>query len=157
MEKVILMLGSNLGDREEYLRQATELITLQVGNICSMSNVYKSTPHGYISQSEYLNQALIVETDLQPMELLDVTQGIESQLHRVRSLTERYTDRTIDIDILFIGNEIFSNERLTIPHPRIGEREFVLLPLSQIAPHFKHPQTGLTIEAMLTKMKIFFR
>lgn len=155
MEKAILLLGSNEGEREERLQQAVENIANQIGDITSLSNIYQSEAVGYESSSLYLNQVIVVQTDLEPFELLACTQQIENLLGRVRSKTERYTDRTIDIDILFYGDRIIDSETLTIPHPLIAEREFVLRPLMDIESTMKHPQTGVKIEEMWRKFKYF--
>lgn len=155
MERVTILLGSNQGNREEFLRQAIEYISTEVGNIYSLSNVYQSEAVGYRSENQYLNQALTVDTELAPQELLTCTQAIEAKLHRVRSITERYTDRTIDIDILFYGNIVIDTPRLTIPHPEIANREFVIRPLMDIIPTYEHPVIGESIEEIAKKIKLF--
>lgn len=95
-----------------------------------------------------------VQTALSPHEVLAATQQIETRLGRTRSTTQRYTDRTIDIDILFIDSLIINTPTLSVPHPRISQREFVLRPLIEIIPEYKHPQTGEKTKEMFEKLKI---
>lgn len=146
-----LLLGSNQGNRQHILNQAIEKIETTIGNISSTSAVYQSKAHGYESTHPYLNQALVVQTTLTPHQLLKQTQTIENELGRTRDPNHRYSDRTIDIDILFYENNIIDTPELTIPHPRITERQFVLEPLKDIIPHYIHPQIGLTIREIWVK------
>ena len=132
---VYLSLGSNIGNREAYIDAACRLIEEQCGTILRRSDNFFSLPWGYDSDHEYLNICLAIETTLTPIELLDATQAIERELGR--TLKNCYTDRTIDIDLLHYfdaqGNEVcMHTERLTLPHPHINERDFVLVPLAQI-------------------------
>lgn len=150
--RVTLLLGSNEGERERILAVARGMLKDSVGNILLQSAVYESDPYGYRSDNRYLNQALVMEVDMSPLELLDGVQGIENHLGRVRSQKERYTDRTIDIDILYCGDKVVESDRLTVPHPRIAERRFVLEPMMEIAPLQIDPKTGLTIRQMWEKI-----
>ena len=130
-----LSLGSNLGNREAHIDAACQRINELCGTIVRRSDNFYSMPWGYTSDHEYLNICLAVETDLTPIVLLDATQAIEHELGR--TLKNCYADRTIDIDLLRYynkqGNEIrLQSERLTLPHPHINERDFVLVPLAQI-------------------------
>lgn len=149
----VLLLGSNLGDRQMYLEQARRQIESQIGNITQLSSVYVSKAHGYQSNNEYSNQVLVCQTTLEPSTLLESSQRIEASLGRLRSTTERYSDRTIDIDILFYDSEIIETQSLIIPHPRIQERLFTLEPLVEIIPDFQHPVLKQTMVELLEKLK----
>src|SRR5258708_26591528 len=138
-----LSLGSNLGDRAGNLRQAIE--ALQGGT--EVSSFYETEPADVPDQPWFLNCAVKVETDLAPDELLCVLQGIERRLGRVRSIDKG--PRTVDIDILFYGDQIVDTPALTMPHPRLAERRFVLEPLSEIAPDLRDPRTGRSVREML--------
>ena len=134
---VLLGLGSNVGDRLENLRAAA----LRIGGIAHIegaSRVYESAPVGYLEQSNFLNLVLRVRTSLEPGPLFEELKRIEAELGRQRSF--RNAPRTIDIDILTYDNCILRDDQLTIPHPRKLERSFVLLPLLEVAPDFRHPQ-----------------
>jgi 2-amino-4-hydroxy-6-hydroxymethyldihydropteridine diphosphokinase len=142
-----LLLGSNLGNRETYLSQANAEIQKQVGNIVAKSSIYQTEAWGNTEQDDYLNQALAVETTIEPFELLEILQAIEKQLGRKREII--WGARTIDIDIIFYDQQIISTQTLTIPHSRIMERKFVLLPLCEIAPDFIHPVWQISVKEML--------
>ena len=139
------MTGSNRGDRAGLLEEARRRIGLRVGAVTQASAVYESEPWGFSDDRLFLNQALAVETELEPTAVLDAVQAIERELGRRRETTpesggERvYESRPIDIDILFYDDLILRTERLTIPHPLIREREFVLAPLREIMPDYLHP------------------
>ena len=136
-----LGIGSNLGDKEENLRAAVNRIRAQAGNIISCSAPYLSAPWGFESENNFINIAVSVETALSPFDLLHITQQIEKELGRTRkSVNGIYTDRIIDIDILFYGDEFIDTDRLVIPHPGIGNRDFFRIPLREIYPGFEtHP------------------
>ena len=136
-EHVYLLLGSNLGDRLQVLLAAGELIAIQIGNIVAESSIYETAPWGVLDQPSFLNQVVEVETDLSPEEVLRVILDIEHELGRVRY--ERWGARVIDIDILYFNNLVLDSARLTIPHPRLHERRFTLIPLAELAPLFIHP------------------
>ncbi|MEM7381467.1 MAG: 2-amino-4-hydroxy-6-hydroxymethyldihydropteridine diphosphokinase [Bacteroidota bacterium] len=133
-----LSLGSNLGDRQDYLQRALFLIQEKAGNIQRISKVYQTASWGFES-ADFLNCCVSFETGLSPMELLEVLLDIERYLGRERNKTESYTARTIDIDILYYGQEVINTDALTIPHPQLQLRRFVLKPLADIAPQFYHP------------------
>lgn len=133
-----LLLGSNQGDKKNYLEQAVSLISTTCGEIVTQSAYYFSESWGY-EDADYLNRAISISTRLSPEALLCKTQSIERQLGRISKTTEQYQARTIDIDILFYDALIKNTEKLTIPHPRLHLRNFVLKPLEEIAPHFVHP------------------
>jgi 2-amino-4-hydroxy-6-hydroxymethyldihydropteridine diphosphokinase len=135
--QVFLLLGSNLGDRRQVLAAAREAIAEQAGSIVLQSAVYETEPWGITDQPAFLNQVLEITTSLLPEDLLRIVLNIEHDLGRVRY--ERWGARVIDIDILYFGQTIIDSARLTLPHPRIQDRRFVLAPLVEIAPDFMHP------------------
>jgi len=135
MASLYLSLGTNLGDRPNNLKSAVELIALQVGTVKAASDVIETEPWGFESANRFLNMVVKVETNLQPLEALHVTQEIERKLGRTqKSVNGQYHDRLIDIDLLIYDNITMSTPELTLPHPRMYQREFVMKPLSQIAP-----------------------
>jgi len=139
-------LGSNMGDSFSYLQKAiTDLEShLRINNLmCSL--FYQSKPHGPKDQPDYLNAAVSFETDLPPHDLLDSLQKIENDNDRVREGVVRWGARTLDLDLLFYGNEIIDNRRLTVPHPRICERAFVLFPLRDLCEHDQIKMSHLKI------------
>ncbi len=158
-QAVYLLLGSNRGDREQNLLLACARIKERLGNILKSSSVYETEPWGFEDNISFFNQALELETGLSPEELLAGIQDIEKELGRVRNApacttgcsctTETYSSRTIDIDILFYGSRILFTEELMVPHPRLHERMFTLMPLDEIAPSFIHPVYHKPISELL--------
>lgn len=146
-----LALGSNLGNRENTLASALNLIADRVGEIVVISAKIETKPEGYESDNFYLNQVVEVQTELGLEELLLITQDIERALGRLNKSTdvEGYSDRTCDIDIIFYDDIIYQTEYLSVPHARFREREFVLVPLAEIAPKKVDPVTGKTILQLL--------
>ena len=141
---VHLSLGSNTGDREGFLLAALRGLNARNSvRVVSVSSVYETEPVGYQQQPNFLNMAAAIETELAPLELLDVIQDIESQLGRTQTM--RWGPRVIDIDIVLWGNLEQESERLTIPHHSFRERAFVLAPLQEIAGDAVDPATGLRI------------
>lgn len=149
--EVILGIGGNRGDRLKNLKSAKLMITERLGRITEYSSVVESEPWGYESDNLFLNQVIIVETDYSPVRVLSECLDIEASMGRKRS--DVYTDRPIDIDILFYAGHIFSSDKLTIPHPRLHERLFVLKPLAEIRPGLNHPYLGKTIKDLLSSCK----
>jgi 2-amino-4-hydroxy-6-hydroxymethyldihydropteridine diphosphokinase len=144
-----LSLGSNVGNRLENIRKAVELLDNGTCKITARSEVYETPPWGVESQPRFLNACVLLETGLSPHALLAETQTVEREVGRVER--ERWGPREIDIDILTYGNAALSDEKLTIPHPRLGERAFVLVPLSDISRDFVHPSDGTSIDAFLAQ------
>lgn len=138
MNTAYLLLGGNQGNVNENLSKSIDLITLNAGKIVKKSSVYRTKAWGYTQQPDFLNQALHISTPLSPFELLDALLDIEKQIGRIRT-NEKWTERTIDIDIIFYNDNIISEERLKIPHPFMQERKFVLIPLAEIAEKVIHP------------------
>ncbi|PWJ56998.1 2-amino-4-hydroxy-6-hydroxymethyldihydropteridine diphosphokinase [Dyadobacter jejuensis] len=134
---VLLLLGSNLGDRQDLLFQATKAISLRIGTITGASSLYETAPWGVTDQPPFLNQVLQVQTSLSPEVVLETALAIELALGRVR--LQRWAARVIDIDILYFNDLITQQEKLTIPHPRLQDRRFTLIPLVEIAADWIHP------------------
>jgi 2-amino-4-hydroxy-6-hydroxymethyldihydropteridine diphosphokinase len=147
---VYLGLGSNLGDRMDNLSSAVERLSQKV-NIKNLSSVYESEPLYIKEQPLFLNTVLSADTKLAPFKLLSFIKGIESELGRQPSF--RNAPRLIDIDILFYGDQIIDTLELTIPHPRITERAFVLVPLAEIAPGLVYPLTHEKISDLLIRVE----
>ena len=131
MNKAYLGLGTNMGNRENYLREAVEIINNnQEIKILKVSKVYETKAWGLKEQDDFLNLCVEIETELNPQELLEVCHKVEEELNRVRTI--RWSPRTIDVDILFFNDMLSLDENLTLPHPRIKERAFVLIPLMDL-------------------------
>ena len=140
MHQVYLGLGTNLGDKEANLKAAIEEIRKRVGEIASLSAFYASEPWGFESENSFLNAVCCVISDFSPAEILSITQDIERELGRkTKSIGSIYSDRMIDIDILLYDDLQIHTPELTIPHPLMWERDFVMIPLCEIAPHITPP------------------
>lgn len=151
---VYLSLGTNLGNKEENLRTAMTLIEEQVGTITSQSALYASAPWGFDSENTFLNNAISVETSLTPEELLSTTQHIERTLGRThKSVDGQYSDRLIDIDMLLYDDVVMHTPSLTLPHPLMHRRLFVLEPLSEIASTMIHPLLQKEIATLCNELK----
>jgi 2-amino-4-hydroxy-6-hydroxymethyldihydropteridine diphosphokinase len=147
MIDTILGLGSNQGDRLIWLHKAKEEINRHIGKVHRVSPVFESAPWGYTSDYLFLNQVILIRSSKSPEETMKLIQQIEARLGRVRP--GYYSDRQVDIDILFFGDEIMNTGSLKIPHPFIAERLFVLMPLAKICPEKIHPEKGLSILQLL--------
>jgi 2-amino-4-hydroxy-6-hydroxymethyldihydropteridine diphosphokinase len=141
-----LGLGGNLGDRESFLRRCRDLLERSAIRILRGSSVYETEPIGPRQQPWFLNQVVEVETELGPQELLDAVKSIEAEMGRVPGPAGG--PRVIDIDILLAGDRTLDTGRLQVPHPRLAQRNFVLVPLSEIAPEAVHPGLGKTIREL---------
>jgi 2-amino-4-hydroxy-6-hydroxymethyldihydropteridine diphosphokinase len=153
MQEVIIGMGSNLGDRRKNLEEAVALIGDLIGKVTAVAEPVETEPWGFESANRFLNSACIVQAEDQgrtgeelAWEMISVLQGIEADFGRVR--TGVYTDRALDLDILFLGDLVMNGPELTLPHPRLHERDFVLIPLLEICPDRKHPVLGLTIREL---------
>ncbi|MBE0415020.1 MAG: 2-amino-4-hydroxy-6-hydroxymethyldihydropteridine diphosphokinase [Dehalococcoidia bacterium] len=147
--KVYLGLGSNLGDRKANLEKALQLLSERLA-IEQISSLYETAPVGHEEQSLFLNVVCRTQTDLEPFQLLSLIKGIEVSLGRVPSFPN--APRPIDVDILFYGDLVMETPELTIPHPRIKERAFVLIPLFELDAALLHPPSGERISALAARV-----
>ncbi len=137
-----LSIGTNLGDKQKNLSTAVLALSSKVGTVLCVSTFYTSKPWGFDSENDFLNAVVQLHTELNPFQLLEKNQELERKLGRKEKTTTNYTDRIIDIDILLYDNVVISDMKLKIPHPLLEERDFVLLPLAEIAPDLVHPVLG---------------
>jgi len=147
LNKVYLSIGGNLGKRKANLAKAVFLIEQQIGAIVALSHLYETKAWGVENQPDFLNQALIVNTSFSPEKVLAYALSIETKMGRKRE--QKWYTRLIDIDLLFFEQAIINTEDLTLPHPYLAERNFVLTPLAQIAPDFIHPILKKSIKDLL--------
>ena len=153
MATIYLGLGTNLGDKADNLQRAAEEINRTIGKVTSLSSFYETAPWGFRSDNTFLNAALCLESTLTPEEVLARTQQIERDLGRTHKSTDGiYSDRPIDIDILLYDDLRLSTPTLTLPHPGLTDRLFVLLPMTEIAPDLIHPVSGLSIRELLRRV-----
>jgi 2-amino-4-hydroxy-6-hydroxymethyldihydropteridine diphosphokinase len=148
MNTTYLILGSNLGDKLHNLQQAVQLIKKEIGPIVNQSGIYVTAAWGNTSQPDFVNQAISVDTDLSPTDLLQKILAIEKKIGRVRD-QQKWKERIIDIDILFYNDTVINTPDLTIPHPYLQERKFVLIPLLEIAQEYIHPIINKNIKTLL--------
>ncbi len=149
MVTVYLGLGSNIGNRQEHLNRALDFLSQRL-RVEQVSSVYDTEPTGNPNQPRFLNLVCQVATGLEPIALLTLVKGIESKLGRLPHTTN--LPRPIDIDILFYGDQIIETQELTIPHPRLTERAFVLIPLAEIVPNLVHPANGKTVKELMSSL-----
>ena len=126
------------------------MIHQQIGTVINTSSIYQTPPWGFEAEQDFLNQVVVIQTVQSPEALIKTILSIEKQLGRIRQ-GNHYHSRTMDIDILFYNNQIIEQPDLIIPHPRIRERKFVLIPLCEIAPELRHPRFNLTISELLSQ------
>lgn len=151
MTGIYLSLGTNIEPRLEHLREAIRLLSIHEEITCvEQSTVYETDPVGYLDQADFLNIVIQLETTLSPIQLLDYCQEIEEKLGRERAI--RFGPRTIDLDLLVYYDKVIHTERLIIPHPRMHERGFVLVPLQEMAAGLHIPKINQTVEALLDQM-----
>ncbi len=148
MARLFLLLGGNLGNKERNFQNARTRLKEELGEITQLSSVYETEPWGFRSEFLFWNQVVQIETEWAPAEVLKKTKAIECELGRVRR-AERYTSRTIDIDLLFYDDLVFHEPQLELPHPRIIDRRFVLEPLAEIVPDMLHPVFRQSIMELL--------
>lgn len=151
MPVAYISFGSNMGDKEQSLYEAIEhLIEHPSIELIGVSSIYDTDPVGYEDQDVFMNLIAEIKTTLEAEELLTVCQSVEQQLKRVRII--RWGPRTMDLDIIFYGEEVIQTETLLVPHPRMHERGFVLVPLNEIAPTAKHAALGKTVDELLAEV-----
>ena len=153
MNKVLLLVGGNLGDRLSNLENVKALIEEKIGGVVEESSIYESEPWGFEHAQNFYNQVLEVESLYTEYEILDIAQEIERVMGRKAKTKTGYEGRPMDIDILFYNDLVFETERLTIPHPRLHERRFTMLPLVQKWKNFLHPYLNKTMEELLKECK----
>ena len=149
--KAVVSFGSNMGQRREYIREALERMEAKAGRILAVSPVIETKPYGYTAQAGFLNGAVLLDTELEPRQLLEVLLGIEAELDRVRKI--HWGPRTIDLDIVFYGDRIIDEEDLHIPHPDFMNRAFVLGPVCQIAPDMEDPRSEKTVRQLYAELQ----
>ena len=171
MNKVALLIGGNQGDRQALIEQATEQIRQRIGSVIALSSVYESEPWGEFEVEpgkrkvdHFLNRGLVVETTLSPWQVLRVALSIEAELGRVRNASSShslaaemqasrlYHSRPMDIDLIFYDNLVLNTPELTLPHPRMQQRRFVLEPLAEIMPEYRHPMIGKNVKELLSEL-----
>jgi len=148
-KQVYISLGSNMGDKRKYLRDAIEQIGIRLGRIVKESKIYEAAPWGHTKQPDFYNQVIEVETELSPLQLLQGCLEIEKSLGRERNIL--WGERIIDLDILLYDGRSVQLENLNIPHPYLHLRNFVLVPLCEIAPDLIHPTMELSIRQLLDR------
>lgn len=146
----LLLLGGNSGDRLALLRKALALVEERIGVIKRCSSLYETEPWGFECENTFYNVAVVVDTVLSAHEVLDCALAIEKELGRVRSSVQRYGSRTMDIDVILYGEQIIATDRLQVPHPRMCERRFVMVPAVELLPNYVHPERNLTLSTLLT-------
>lgn len=150
MNEVYILIGGNLGNREKVFSEAKELIRLEIGEIIKTSSIYETQPWGFNSEESFLNQVIVVETFKSAIQTLKLLLDIEKRMGRLRSL-DNYESRPLDLDILFYNNSIIDNQQLQVPHPRLHQRMFTLIPLNEIDATKVHPQLNETISSLINK------
>lgn len=150
MSEVFLSLGSNQGDRFSILQQALQYIDQRIGQIIKISSYYETEPWGFTHETTFINQVVKINTELEAFRILERALLIEKVMGRQRIVTDqRYSGRTLDIDVLFIDNQIINATDLIVPHPFIHQRRFVLDPMNEIASSYKHPILNKSIFQLL--------
>ena len=152
MKKIILALGSNIGDRKKNLKKALNILEKNI-SICKISRIYVSKAVGYTNQPDFYNMVISGNTKLDPFELLNFVKNVEKQVGRVYRF--HWGPREIDIDIIFYEDEIIKTENLIVPHPLMHKRDFVLKPLMEIEPHIKHPVLNKNVKELYFSLDEF--
>jgi 2-amino-4-hydroxy-6-hydroxymethyldihydropteridine diphosphokinase len=147
MNTIYLLLGSNMGNSKASLSKAVVQIGKYIGKVIRKSGLYSTAAWGNTNQPDFLNQVIIVETKLSAPQTMQSILAIEEKMGRIRTI--KNAPRIIDIDILFFNKEIINQPQLTVPHPQIQNRRFVLVPLNQLSPNFKHPLLNKTVHQLL--------
>lgn len=147
MNRTYLLLGSNMGNSKQQLNKATRHISKTIGRVTRQSGLYVTAAWGKTDQPDFLNQVIIAETKLTALQTMQCILGIEKEMGRIR--TVKNAPRIIDIDILFFNKEVVNEKTLSVPHPQIPNRRFVLVPLNELSPNFKHPVFQQSIHHLL--------
>ena len=152
METCYILFGSNMGDKNGIFNQACLYINNRCGHVVQLSASYESEPWGFEAEEWFLNRVIVIETAMEPVDLMKQLLEIEHELGRERHPEKvGYTSRTADLDILYYGNRVICNETLIVPHPRLHQRRFALLPLCEVAPNLVHPAFRLTQTELLER------
>lgn len=157
MSRVVLLTGSNDASAESVLQRTAQLLEQRVGHITSRSDIYRSEAWGFTAERDFLNQALLLESELTAYEVLATVLDVEKQVGRNRiaeqqeraATGERYASRVVDVDVMFYDDDILQSSSLTLPHPLLHEREFALRPLCQIMGDYRHPVLGRSLNDIL--------
>ena len=150
---LFLMLGSNLGERMGNIKLAEKMINDQIGEVRKCSDIYETEPWGCIDQPLFLNKLLLVETYFDAQKVLELALCIEKALGRNRLLSNKWKERSIDIDIIYFDEQIIQTPQLVVPHPRLHQRNFVLIPLADMVPEFVHPVLKKNTLKMISECK----
>ena len=161
MGRVVFLTGSNAPDRDEVLRRTAEILSRRVGEVERSSQIYGSEPWGFHAEEMFSNQALILQTSLTPIEVLDEALATEQEVGRDRAREqeekeitgERYASRVVDVDVMFYDDEIIDTPRLKLPHPLLHVREFALEPLCEIMGDYRHPVLGKSLSTIYEELK----
>ncbi|MBC7903403.1 MAG: 2-amino-4-hydroxy-6-hydroxymethyldihydropteridine diphosphokinase [Gemmatimonadaceae bacterium] len=158
MNKVYLLIGGNVGNRAQNLRTAADLISENCGEIRQTSSVYETEAWGKTDQPNFLNQVLMLETELSADQLMSALLKLEEQMGRMRM--EKFGPRIIDMDILLFNDDVINSSHVTVPHPGIKDRRFALMPLAELAPGYMHPVWHKTIAQLLDecedKLQVYY-
>lgn len=146
--QAVIALGGNIGDVKKILKNAIELIEKRIGSVTKQSSLYKTSAWGVNDQPDFINQVIVVKTEEEPETVLRECLAIEYDLGRRREFSKKWGQRLIDLDVLFYDNRIYNSEFLTLPHPLLQERNFVLYPLEEILPEYIHPTHGKSISEL---------
>lgn len=147
---IFIGLGTNLGQRDQNLENAIELIEEKIGKVERKSSIYETPPWGFESDLTFFNQCIEIATELEANAILILLLSIENEMGRLRSSDGKYISRIIDLDLLAFQDQVIKTKNLTLPHPGIHERNFVLVPLAEIAPKWIHPILGQPIQELLS-------
>lgn len=147
MNRIYLLLGSNMGNSKQQLSKATRHISKTIGKVTHQSGLYVTAAWGNSNQPDFLNQVIIAETKLTALQTMQCILDIEKEMGRIR--TVKNAPRIIDIDILFFNKEVVNEKTLSVPHPQIPNRRFALVPLNELSPNFKHPVFQQSIHHLL--------
>lgn len=151
MHTVVILQGTNLGDRQRNLEFSESCISEKIGSVISSSSIYETAPWGKTDQSSFLNRILLVKTVLKPERVLETLLAIESMMGRER--LEKWEPRIIDLDIIFFDDMVYKSDDLELPHPYIQQRRFTLEPLNELMPFFVHPVFKVTVAELLASCK----
>ena len=161
MGRVVFLTGSNAPDRNEVLRRTADVLSRRVGEVEMVSQIYGSEPWGFHAEEMFSNQALVLQTSLTPIEVLDEALATEQEVGRDRASEqvekqitgERYASRVVDVDVMFYDDEIIDTPRLKVPHPLLHVREFALEPLCEIMGDYRHPVLGKRLNTIYEELK----